>query len=92
MSLPEIVVTAVFASMTVLTFVLFAADKVKAKRGKWRIRESVLLGCGFLLGGVGGLLGMAICRHKTRHRSFLILMPLFAVFSLAVVAATFAFT
>ncbi len=92
MSLPEIGVTAVFATMTVLTFILFAADKFRAKHGKWRIRESVLLGCGFLLGGVGGLLGMAICRHKTKHARFLILMPLFALLSLIVVAATYAFT
>ena len=33
MTVPEIAVTAAFAVMTLITFILFAADKAKAKKG-----------------------------------------------------------
>ncbi len=89
MTVPEIAVTAAFAVMTLITFILFAADKAKAKKGAWRIPEAVLFGFSFFLGGVGGLLGMIVCRHKTKHVSFCVLIPLFAVLSVAAVVVTF---
>lgn len=89
MSLPEIVVSVAIAAMTAITFILFAADKSKAKRGAWRIPEAVLLGCSFLLGGVGGLLGMYCLRHKTKHMRFVLLVPLFAVIDIVFVVFVF---
>lgn len=76
---------AVFAVMTVATFIMFAVDKSNAKRGKRRISEAALLTASFLMGGVGGLLGMLICRHKTKHWYFCLLVPLFAALSAGVV-------
>lgn len=92
MNIYEIIAIAAFAVMTAITFVMFAVDKSRAKRGKWRISEAALLWCSFLLGGVGGLLGMTVCRHKTKHFSFRLLVPLFAVLSVAAVILIFIFT
>lgn len=92
MNIFETVVVAAFAAMTLITFIMFAADKSKAKRGKWRIPESALLLSSLFLGGVGGLAGMLICRHKTKHWYFCLLVPLFAILSVAAVVLTFVFT
>ncbi len=57
-------------AMSAVAFVLYGVDKSRAQRGKWRIKESVLLSLSFLGGACGALLGMKCFRHKTRHTSF----------------------
>ena len=57
-------------------FLLYAADKRRAEKGRRRIPERTLLTCAFLLGGAGAALGMVTMRHKTRHWNFRILVPL----------------
>ena len=49
----------------VFVTILYGRDKLKAKKGKRRIRESTLLICSFFLGGMGAVLGMVIFNHKT---------------------------
>ena len=58
------------ALMSIIAFFTYRADKVKAKMGEWRIRESVLLSLGFFGGAIGALLGMRVFRHKTKHWYF----------------------
>lgn len=81
------IIPAAFVAMSVIGFVLMGADKRRAEKGAWRIPEKVLFGVSFLLGGVGSLVGMFVFRHKTKHASFRILLPLSALWSLAVTAA-----
>ncbi len=54
---------------------LMRADKRRAQRNLWRIRESILLLTAALGGSVGALLGMYLFRHKTRHWKFTIGIP-----------------
>lgn len=61
---------AVIASMSIIAFFTYMADKQKAKKGMWRIKESVLLGLGMFGGAVGALLAMNLFRHKTKHWYF----------------------
>lgn len=68
-----------------VTFILFAADKIKAKRNKWRIRESMLLIFSAAGGSAGALLGMLICRHKIRKWYFAVLIPLMLIIHIAAV-------
>lgn len=65
-----------FGIMSLLAFVLFALDKYKAKRGRWRTPEAVLLGVCLLGGAFGGFLGMRLFRHKTRKPPFPWAVPL----------------
>lgn len=64
-------------AVNLVSFALYGLDKVKAKRGLWRIRESTLLLVAALGGSLGALLGMELFRHKTKHWTFKILIPLF---------------
>lgn len=81
------VVPAVFAVMNIAGFALMGADKRRAKRGEFRVPEAVLFAVAFFFGGVGCTAGMFVFRHKTKHLSFRILLPLFALISVAAAAA-----
>lgn len=56
--------------MSITAFVLYGSDKTKAKKNKWRIKESTLLSIGFFGGAVGAVAGMKHFRHKTKHNYF----------------------
>ena len=71
------------AAVNLLAFVLYGVDKLKAKKGAWRIPEATLLLVAFLGGSVGALLGMEVFRHKTKHAQFWILVPLFLILHIA---------
>ena len=58
------------AVMSLVTGILYKADKEKAKREKWRIKERTLLLAGLLGGAPGALIAMQLCRHKTKHWYF----------------------
>lgn len=60
----------IFAALSLLAFILYGADKHKARRGLWRIPEKTLLLTSFLGGALGGLAAMQIFRHKTKHWYF----------------------
>ena len=70
--------------MSAVCFILFGMDKWKAVHGRWRIAETTLILTSFLLGGIGGLLGMIVFHHKTRKWKFRILVPLSALLTGAV--------
>lgn len=69
------ITSAYFLIMNIIGFVIMGVDKNRAKKNKWRIKEQTL----FLVAGIGGsagsILGMKYFRHKTKHRSFVIGMP-----------------
>ena len=56
--------------MSLIAFILYGADKRKAKKKAWRTPESVLLGFGFFGGAIGAIAGMNTFRHKTKHWYF----------------------
>ncbi len=68
--MPALIILGVYALISVIAFVLYFADKKKAQKNKWRIKEATLLGFGFFGGAMGALLGMKIFRHKTKHWYF----------------------
>ena len=57
-------------------FLLMLVDKWKAKKNRWRVRESTLLLIAALGGSVGSLAGMYLFRHKTLHLKFTLGIPL----------------
>ena len=73
------VILVLLAAMNLLAFILYGVDKLKAKKGAWRIPEATLLLVAALGGSLGALLGMELFRHKTKHWQFKILVPLFLI-------------
>lgn len=70
MNTETIIALAYFALMSVICFFQYGIDKRKAIKGRYRIRESVLLGVSFLGGALGAVIGMYLFRHKTLHFRF----------------------
>ena len=66
-------------------FVLMLADKLKAKRGAWRIPEATLMGIAAIGGSVGALAGMYLFRHKTKHIKFTLGIPVILIGQIALV-------
>ena len=67
----------ILIALNLVAFALYGLDKLKAKRGAWRIPEATLLLIAALGGSLGALLGMELFRHKTKHWKFKVLVPLF---------------
>ena len=61
---------------TLIAFALMGIDKWKALHDSWRIPEKTLFLSAILGGTVGSLTGMYLFRHKTKHLSFTVGMPL----------------
>ena len=72
-------------AVNLLLFALMGIDKWKAKRGAWRIPEKTLFLTAALGGSIGGILGMKVFRHKTRHNSFKYGFPAILLAQLAVI-------
>lgn len=62
---------AAYAALSFLTFLLYAEDKSKARKGRWRVAESSLQVISLLGGWPGAILAQQLLRHKTRKRGFL---------------------
>lgn len=69
----------------VIIMLLYAVDKRRAKRSKWRISESGLLIPAFLFGSTGAMLGMILFNHKTSKIKFRLLIPLAFVSNIGMV-------
>lgn len=57
-------------AMSIITFILYGIDKRKAIKNKWRIKEITLLGFSLFGGAIGGIIGMTVFHHKTKHWYF----------------------
>ena len=72
-----------FAAVSIISAVVCAADKRRAVKGKWRVKESTL----FLLCALGGsaamYITMRLIRHKTLHKRFMIGIPLIIAVQIA---------
>lgn len=66
-------------------FALMLTDKYKAKNNLWRIPEKTFFAIALLGGSVGCLWGMYTVRHKTKHISFSVGLPL--ILSLQIISA-----
>ena len=76
----------ILGSMAVInlaTLAAFGIDKSKAARGAERVRERTLFLLSLIGGVFGGILGMALFRHKTRKGGFKAVMFVILVLNLA---------
>lgn len=75
--------------INLLTFAVFAVDKLNAIEHRGRIRIITLLGLAFLGGTIGALLAMYILRHKTQKDYFTWGVPLIMVMHVFVIYFVF---
>ena len=62
--------------VNVITFVVYGIDKLKAKKGKWRVPETTLLLLAIVGGSIGVWCGVKVWHHKTMHAKFKYGIPL----------------
>jgi uncharacterized membrane protein YsdA (DUF1294 family)/cold shock CspA family protein len=64
------VVVLTYAAMSLVTFAMYARDKVAAKHGRWRTPEDTLHGLALLCGWPGALFAQDRYRHKSSKARF----------------------
>lgn len=69
--------------VNVFAFILYGIDKLKAKKSKWRVPESTLIGIAIIGGSIGAWSGMKVWHHKTLHKKFKYGIPLILVAQIA---------
>lgn len=62
-----------------LELLLMLTDKFNAKNKLRRIPEAALVSIAILGGSIGGMTGMYMARHKTRHPKFSVGFPIMAI-------------
>lgn len=72
--------------ISLIAIILTAADKIKAKRGKWRVPEATLLIISALGGSAAMYIAMLLIRHKTKHVKFMLGIPIIIILQVIVVA------
>lgn len=77
--------TTVIIAMNVITFVLYAWDKLMSRNKGWRIPESTLLLLTALLGSFGAFLSMYLFRHKTKKLKFIITVPALMILHIIII-------
>jgi uncharacterized membrane protein YsdA (DUF1294 family) len=73
------------AIINFLGIIVNCIDKIKAKHNKWRIRERTLWLIGLLGGATGSYITMQIIRHKTKHKNFMIIMPILMIIQIVAI-------
>lgn len=74
-----LVALAIIAIMNIAAFMLMGHDKKCARQGKWRVPEKRLFLVTACFGGLGGVLGMKVFRHKTQHWYFKVFFPVLLI-------------
>lgn len=78
------ILLAILVIINLVTFVIYASDKIKAVNHTWRISERILLRIS-IFGPFGAYLGMKIFRHKVKKPKFYVLVPLFLLIQITII-------
>lgn len=81
-----------FAVVSLAAVIITVADKVFARKGKWRIPEATLMLVGLTGGALAMLITMKVIRHKTLHNKFMLGLPAEIILHIALVIALIYFT
>ncbi len=80
---------AYLAGITLVTFVMYGADKLQAKRGKERVPELIFHALALVGGTIGAIVGQTAFRHKTVDKGFRAIFYVIIVIQVFVVGAYF---
>ncbi|ARK31677.1 DUF1294 domain-containing protein [Halalkalibacter krulwichiae] len=78
------ILTVYLFAVNLLAYVIMGMDKARAKKRQRRIREKTLFLLAFFGGSLGIYVGMRAFRHKTKHKSFTIGIPIILFAQIAV--------
>jgi len=84
-----IIIIAYLLIISLITFIAFAIDKKKARRGEWRIPESTLMWLAAFGGSIAALVAMQVLRHKTQHKKFYLGIPAILFVQVGLIAVYF---
>lgn len=70
--------------INIISFVIYTLDKRYSVYSKSRIPESILFLLAFLGGAFGAIFAMLLFRHKTRHKSFAIIVPILLIIQMLI--------
>lgn len=73
----------IYVILNIYGFLLMYIDKNRARNNKWRISEKHIWLVAIVGGALGATLGMKQFRHKTKHKQFVILLPVLTVVTIA---------
>ena len=71
-------------AVNIATFFLYGIDKYKAKKGRWRISEAILLLMAVIGGSIGAWAGMRLWHHKTMHKKFKYGIPIIIILQVTI--------
>lgn len=74
-----------FTVLNILGFTMMGIDKYRARNRQFRISERSLFLIAILGGSIGSILGMFHFRHKTKHLSFKIGLPLILILQITAI-------
>lgn len=66
-----------------ITLLAYGIDKIKAKKGAYRIPEKTLIVLAIIGGSIGAILGMVLFRHKIRKPRFAVGLPVILALQIA---------
>lgn len=69
--------------ISAVSIFLTVGDKRRAVKNKWRVPESTLLLCAALGGSLAMYITMRCIRHKTKHKKFMVGIPVILVLQAA---------
>ena len=75
--------------MNLLSYILMGLDKRAAQEGRWRVPEKTLFLVTALFGGLGGVMGMHVFRHKTKHWYFRVFFPVLLIVQIVILVMLF---
>lgn len=79
----ETIVGLYFIIINLISYITMGADKKKAKLQQYRISEKTLWTLAWIGGGTGAYAGMKGFRHKTKHNTFRLGLPVLMMLQLA---------
>jgi uncharacterized membrane protein YsdA (DUF1294 family) len=81
----EICLLYYLAIINIITFIVYGIDKLKAKKGEWRIQEATLLLLAIIGGGIGAWCSVKVWHHKTLHKKFRYGIPLIIAIQIVII-------
>ena len=82
-----IIIAAYFILISLVTAIVTAVDKIKSKKGAFRVPEKTLFLLAIFGGSLSEYLTMRSIRHKTLHKRFMLGLPLIMILQLIIAVA-----